>query len=600
MPLPSSATRATRGKGKQVGRPARVAPAPSAPPRSATSNDGQYTTEVYTILSSDKEKTVRQHLMRLQSHQSTDPKDFTPPIKLVKRNVYNRELQEEREAAEAAAKAALEAKAKAEEGGDQVKKEEEREEEEEEDKEKEKEEEAPAAQEDLSNIAPYGGATYNRQNLFQKKTRFVYANREVLNARRQKLRDGQPWMLVDDDRQNIFEGKIQAKQKPNYFLLVIEDGNFRVVRVAKQYRFMRQPSYKTLTAEEAEVAMAKRQKQQTHNRWIMRHKAQEEDVDANETLKPEEASARPFGMRKLITVDARDRDRGGGDEYLDYEGLGTRSDDDEGEQEADREDEDERARKDKWSREVHAADSAAYDIDDMELFGGTVDLNADVKTEEGGEDSDSRMNDTRDLRRLGVEVGMAGKDDSDDSDDPYARAAGVKLKEERAKEREARRQELFMMQPAPQHDEGGGEGGMKEVTVKKEEEGESSGTQSMSSKVKGGGQSSGSGSTHTPQSPSSSGSFNKRSRSEEESEGMSGGNREKKKKREETGDSDAHLITEEDVVQVIQSAKLTPKEVVNRLRLKLQKDPRNKKQAYKIILQVASLQNGVLVLNKKP
>ncbi|RKP12517.1 hypothetical protein BJ684DRAFT_20952 [Piptocephalis cylindrospora] len=595
MTLTSNPGRFTRGKGKQAARsgrgaqpPAR-APAPSEPTKMA---EEQYTTEVYSILSSDKEKTVRQHLMRLQSHLSTDPKDFTPPIKLVKRNVYNRELQEEKEAAELAAKEALEAKARAEEGeqakkegegGDKVKEEE------------EEEEETPAAQEDLSNIAPYGGATYNRQNLFQKKTRFVYANREVLNARRQKLRDGQPWMLVDDDRQNIFEGKIQAKQRPTYFLLVIEDGNFRVVQVAKQYRFMRQPSYKTLTAEEAEAAMAKRQKQQTHNRWIMRNRSQDatDDVDANETLRPEEASSRPSLSRKLITVDARDRDRGG-DEYLDYEGLGTRSDDDEGEQEAEREDEDERARKDQWSREVHAADSAAYDIDDMELFGGAVELDEGVKAEEGGPDAHSKMEDTRDLRRLGVEVAMAGRDESDDEEDPYAKAAGVRLKEERAREREARRQEVLMMQPTPQPGEGGED---KEVAVKKEEDIEG-GTQETSVKKTPGEQSpeatpmtSGEGPSHV--------SAHKRVHSDIEG----GADKERKKKRDGPSgfkDPDANLITEADVIEVIQSAKLTPKEVVNRLRLKLQKDPRNKKQAYQIILQVASLQNGVLVLNKKP
>ncbi|CAG8510334.1 8230_t:CDS:1 [Paraglomus occultum] len=135
---------------------------------------------------------------------------------------------------------------------------------------------------DTSQIAPYGNATRNRQNLFKKKTKQVHIAPE--ESRKLRAEEEKPWVLEDYDGTNTYIGELEGGQRANYALFLLTDDGFKVVCVDKWYKFKSKIRHRTLTIEEAEEAIAKAAKRD-NDRWMM-HKwsksAEDEQLEAKE------------------------------------------------------------------------------------------------------------------------------------------------------------------------------------------------------------------------------------------------------------------------------------------------------------------------------
>ncbi|KAK9703956.1 transcription factor IIF subunit tfg1 [Basidiobolus ranarum] len=116
-------------------------------------------------------------------------------------------------------------------------------------------------------IAPYGGASRNKQNIYKKRTKQVFPTDE--SSRKLKEQETNPWILEDYDGTNYWSGNLEGGQQSNYFLFVFSEDGFKVVPVHRWYRFQQKLSYATLTIEEAEEQLIKAQKKDS-DRWMMR------------------------------------------------------------------------------------------------------------------------------------------------------------------------------------------------------------------------------------------------------------------------------------------------------------------------------------------
>ncbi|GJJ74418.1 transcription initiation factor TFIIF subunit alpha [Entomortierella parvispora] len=123
---------------------------------------------------------------------------------------------------------------------------------------------------DTTLIAPYGGGVRNKQMLFKKRTRQIYLANE--DERKKKEIESAPWVVEDYDHQNSFTGQLEGGQHANYVLFVFAADGFKVVPADKWYKFSSKLQYATLTAEEAEEQYQKSQKQNNSIRWLMRSK----------------------------------------------------------------------------------------------------------------------------------------------------------------------------------------------------------------------------------------------------------------------------------------------------------------------------------------
>ncbi|KAJ3274478.1 hypothetical protein HDV01_002606 [Terramyces sp. JEL0728] len=121
-------------------------------------------------------------------------------------------------------------------------------------------------------------------NYFKKKTKAIFLGREeedvVMGENKSVHRgsliasigsryadpDKAPWELTDGEQ--TFIGNLEGSQNSNYVVFVSTNEGFKVVPLAKWYKFNPKMTHKTLTIEEAEAIMNTRQKKD--NRWLMR------------------------------------------------------------------------------------------------------------------------------------------------------------------------------------------------------------------------------------------------------------------------------------------------------------------------------------------
>ncbi|KAJ3261536.1 hypothetical protein HK103_005374 [Boothiomyces macroporosus] len=121
-------------------------------------------------------------------------------------------------------------------------------------------------------------------NYFKKKTKAIFLGKEeedvVMGENKSVHRgaliasigsrhadpDKAPWEITDGEQ--TFIGNLEGSQNSNYVIFVSTNEGFKVVPVAKWYRFNPKLTHKTLTIEEAEAIMNTRQKKD--NRWLMK------------------------------------------------------------------------------------------------------------------------------------------------------------------------------------------------------------------------------------------------------------------------------------------------------------------------------------------
>ena len=210
-------------------------------------------------------KGIRYHIMKLQSkHNVNINDDFTKPVRLHRKDPRNiqfhlsrkeideRKKEESKSEAEnenqlrrsidAAKKAAIERGEDPNEVVDEL-------------------------EPDMSRVAPDGGARKSKRSLFKRKTRPV----NLANDEKQKFRyeEYYPWVLEDYEGQNVFVGNYEAGASDTlYVLFVFDKDGFKMVPAEKIYKFTQRNKYATLTLEEAE---AKMEKNAAVPRWLMKH-----------------------------------------------------------------------------------------------------------------------------------------------------------------------------------------------------------------------------------------------------------------------------------------------------------------------------------------
>ncbi|KAJ1984439.1 transcription factor IIF subunit tfg1 [Dimargaris verticillata] len=272
---PSAGLRATKPTASaQSIRPVGSAPQPPAPaPRKYC--------DYKLVMRASKGKV--HYVMKLHSSKPVDPATFTPPLKLRRRDRASiqqilRASQEVAQAqgpdaalAEASQSAAQGATAQAPDPPARGS--------------------GPGAKIDTSVIAPYGGATRNKQLLFKKRTRQIYLADE--SVRKLKEVESKPWFLEDFDRQELWTGHLEGGQRSPYVLFVLVQKCFQVVPARRWYKFAPKIQYATLSIDEAEEQIKKSQKEED-DRWIMKKRGAKPDAD-----KPSAATASLGSLDRL-------------------------------------------------------------------------------------------------------------------------------------------------------------------------------------------------------------------------------------------------------------------------------------------------------------
>ncbi|KAK7206304.1 hypothetical protein BZA70DRAFT_276258 [Myxozyma melibiosi] len=267
-------------------------------PLSTGSNDAIPQTEYRLRAFSQAEKAEKRfHVMKFYSRQEVDPTSFQQPVTMHRKDPRQLRYQQQQNPMIAEA-----AGTKTEEGaGDAM-------------EDVKMTEKQPAAEKgtvapdpELS-IAPDGNGRRNRKALFQKKTRQVYTNHE--EERRLRYEEFYPWLIEDFDGKNTWVGNYEAAQSDCYVLFVFDEDGFKMVPAEKWYKFTPRNKYATLSVEEAEAMMAKKNQPP---RWLMKH--MNPDGDSEEVAMPKKKMKTVDGEKRM----ARKRESGDDGDELDFD-----------------------------------------------------------------------------------------------------------------------------------------------------------------------------------------------------------------------------------------------------------------------------------------
>ncbi|KAL6946910.1 hypothetical protein ACO0QE_001763 [Hanseniaspora vineae] len=164
----------------------------------------------------------------------------------------------------------------------------------------------------FADVAPDGGARVKRGGWAGKrKTRKLRLLDE--NAKKLRFEEYYPWVLEDFDGYNTWVGSYEAGNSDQYVMFAVQkDGSFTMLPADKVYRFTARSQYATLTIEEAEKRFEKNKN--VVPRWLMKHL---DDIGTTTTRFDRT-------MRKLKAVDGMKKDA---DDDDDMDGLfGSRKD----------------------------------------------------------------------------------------------------------------------------------------------------------------------------------------------------------------------------------------------------------------------------------
>ena len=119
----------------------------------------------------------------------------------------------------------------------------------------------------MADVAPDGGGRVKRTHL-KRKTRQLKVLDE--NAKKLRFEEFYPWVMEDYDGYNTWVGSYEAGNSDSYVLLTVEDdGSFTMIPADKVYKFTARNKYATLTIDEAEKRMDKKNGEVP--RWLMKH-----------------------------------------------------------------------------------------------------------------------------------------------------------------------------------------------------------------------------------------------------------------------------------------------------------------------------------------
>ncbi|EEB05100.2 transcription factor TFIIF complex alpha subunit Tfg1 [Schizosaccharomyces japonicus yFS275] len=426
---------------------------------------------------------------------------------------------------------------------------------------------APAV--NIASIAPYGGAQNMKQNAFKRKTRQVV--KVDPQARRLQEEELCPWIMEDFDGKNTWASTMEGGQSSSFVLFMFSENGFKVIPVDRFYRFNQKSNFQALTIDEAE---AKMNKKTPIPRWFMKKEAPGPDGDTG--------PAAP--MYKLKTVPnakpVHEPRVPGSDEELDFEEDFA---DDEDVPLIEGNEEDNKKLEEKIKREMLTAN----------LFG-----EADPEVEL--EDQDSNRPISREGKKLQRYLKLLEKNNAYESDDedenPYASDEESDSEQEVVKEEEEMHKKEEKMKnrfgsgthrsatspPASKRLERSASGSM--VPTKSSTTADGRGYVVL--KIDKGKPS------HTDKSAAA-GKPKRRRMGEAEAAAEPSS---MKKSKSMMSLSDANIITEEEVVNVLKNGPLTVKDLLRFFQQKLRSDARNKPLIQEIIKKVARLENKALVL----
>ncbi|ORX67637.1 Rap30/74 interaction domain-containing protein [Linderina pennispora] len=531
-----------RAKPKSEDRP--LAAAPPEDKRACTD---------YRLVSSAHERT--HNVMRFLTSKPVDVTKFTQPVKLTRlsRTYYRRKAEKARAAAEEKRKEEEAKRAK--ETGMEI---------------KEEEEQVPAAGEpvdpskdrpkaDTSIIAPFGGATRNKQMLFKKRTKQVFFADE--EQRRLNIEEARPWVLEDYDEKESWNGTLEGGQKSDYVLFVLMDDGFKVVPVDRWYKFTPKLKYQTLTLDEAEEELKKAAKNETQNRWLMKKRTKqqgEEDEDEEPAEKP---------TKKTL---------------VEYDNADEFDDDDD--------DDDGGARKKRRPTKHGDADEVDFDeefADDEEMgddLFGNEDDEADKQQQKNKKselDSDVEEEDEGELGSAGKEMKKLMRKreendayDSDGEENPYLSVSEIDSDEEEQQPKPEEDKKDAVATDAKRAVSANAAAPAKEAAPKAAvlQKGQSDMANNTSAK--------------------------KRKRPMPSAHSHSNESRKHAKTAPKPAESD-DLITEKEVIELIKSGVTTTKALIGKVRSKLKANPANKARIQTIVRTVAILKDGNLSLKKR-
>ncbi|KAJ1923117.1 transcription factor IIF subunit tfg1 [Tieghemiomyces parasiticus] len=303
-PLPAHAGVASGTAGPArpppVGRPASTTPRPVAKPAPAPAPERNYAE--YRLVSGKKGE-GNFYLMKFQSNKTVNPGEFVPPLKLRRRDrgtiqqmIRASQLQAASDAAAAAGGTSGDAgpsqPANASGAAPEP-------------------EPTPAPPPtrgrnapsmDTTVIAPYGGATRNRQNLFKKRTKQIYLADDAMRKLRET--ESKPWLLEDFDRQELWTGALEGGQTSSYVMFVLIEDGFKVVPSSKWYRFQPRPQYATLSIDEAEEQIKLAEKEES-SRWLMKKRVLRPEGEAGAAVSSGGSTSGLGRLRSLIDTPGR-------------------------------------------------------------------------------------------------------------------------------------------------------------------------------------------------------------------------------------------------------------------------------------------------------
>ncbi|KAJ1974613.1 transcription factor IIF subunit tfg1 [Dimargaris cristalligena] len=158
----------------------------------------------------------------------------------------------------------------------------------------------PTAKVDTSLIAPHGGAIRNKQMLFKKRTKQIF----LADEKMRKLREveSKPWLLEDFDHQELWTGSLEGGQKSSYVMFVLIEDGFKIIPADKWYKFHPKLQYATLSIDEAEDELKRSQKEES-DRWIMQRRTARPDAENGGA-----SSAKSGGVARLKNMINTDHD----------------------------------------------------------------------------------------------------------------------------------------------------------------------------------------------------------------------------------------------------------------------------------------------------
>lgn len=551
-------------------------PIPPAPTR-VIDNPADYKEYPLRACTQEDIEKVQTHILKFQSKTKVDPiNNFTKPIRLHRKETKNLQYQLTRAEIEQRQRENAEAKRLDEEERQKFLEEREKqgfvkevadmskvapEPKTEEQKKLEKQEKQQAQ------IAPDGGAR-RKQNPFKKKTRQIRAVDE--NAKKLRYEEYYPWVMEDYDGKNTWVGSYEAGTSDAYVLLIADKDGFKMMPADKVYRFTPRNRYSTLTLEEAEARM---ERNNTVPRWLMKHLDEsEQKLTRYERTKKK--------LRTVVGTSGNGEDKGGRDSDNDDLDFDEDFADDEEAPIIDGDEEENKESERKIKREMRYANAMGLH-DDENGDDDYDDLFESRKVDKEGER----------LRKALNKTDVTGIYESDEDINPYLSESD--LEQDKSDEEIIKADLSKPVSPVPSG----------EVTRK-------SPTPSRTIKVK---------SVNNPigvvvlsalpsvlvKFPKGDWNPNIKKRVVETSDDERSYKRVKVEepqqipqiKREDSGEvPNGDLLTEDDIIQIVTTEKVTAKELIHKLKAKLSRHPDNKTIIKGLVKKLLKNQDGFLIL----